>query len=288
MNNILAVITQWEDAPAVLNRAESLAGKFNTSVEVLRPLHAPLGSLSHYFGPNDILDVRKKVLAEERNRLDELCGERRWPLHLEWCERVHTTIVERAHAYSAGLIVMMASHHSVLSTLAHTPDDWHLFRESPCPVLTLVRVGQPITKVIAAVDVLDHSEDHQQLSARVIDQARAMAQAEDVPFTVLSVVPDPALLYAGLVNGPVGGDILIEIKQRAGSDLGDMLKRLGVSADRVEVKAGRVEDVVNRESADGGLLVIGCAANRGVKGLLIGNTAERILHNMQSDMLVVV
>ena len=164
-------------------------------------------------------------------------------------------------------------------------------------MLTLVRVGQPITKVIAAVDVLDHSEDHQQLSARVIDQARAMAQAEDVPFTVLSVVPDPALLYAGLVNGPVGGDILIEIKQRAGSDLDDMLQpitssfisiRIGVSADRVEVKAGRVEDVVNRESADGGLLVIGCAANRGVKGLMIGNTAERILHNMQSDMLVVV
>ena len=74
---------------------------------------------------------------------------------------------------------------------------------------------------------------------------------------------------------------------KAEANLQDMLKSFGVTADAIEVKAGQVENVVTSEGESGGLLVIGSAANKGVKGFWIGNTAERILHHMQSDMLVV-
>ena len=163
----------------------------------------------------------------------------------------------------------------------------HLFRDAPCPVLSMVREPKPVTEVVAAIDALDASENHRQLSARVVDYARALAKAEGVPLCVLSAVPDPALMYAGLVNAPMSGNFLEQTVDKARENLHLLLTHLGVDADRIEVKAGRVEDVVTLEGEAGGLLVIGSAANKGLKGFLIGNTAERILQHMRSDMLVV-
>lgn len=295
MENILAIITDWDDAQALMARAGRLAEQFNTRLEVLRPVHSPLAEIDKYVGFGEVSNLRDAIMDAERERVRELCAHQQGSRdilghvvsHVEWCERVHETIVEKAESYGAGLIVIMASHDSILSKLIHTPDDWHLFRNSPCPVLSLVRDRQPISRVIAAIDALDLSEAHKLLSAQVIDQARAMARAEDVPLTVLSVVPDPALLYAGLVNAPMSGDFQLEAMARAKQNLQDMLQHLGVTADAIEVKAGRIEDVATREGKEGGLLVIGSAANKGIKGFWIGNTAERILHHMQSDMLVV-
>jgi nucleotide-binding universal stress UspA family protein len=291
MENILAIITEWDDAKAVLSRAGRLAEQFNTRLEVLRPVHSPLAEIDKYVGYGEVTNLRDSIMDAERRRVRELCADQDGPSeivsHVEWCERVHETIIEKAESYGAGLIVMMASHDSVLSKLIHTPDDWHLFRNTPCPVLSLVRDEKSISRVIAAIDALDLSEAHKVLSSRVLDQARAMATAEDVPLTVLSVVPDPALLYAGLVNAPMGGDFQVAAIAKAEQNIEDLLAHLGVVVDAVEVKAGRIEDVATREGQAGGLLVIGTAANKGVKGFWIGNTAERILHRMQSDMLVV-
>ncbi len=304
MEKILAVITDWDDANAVLSRAAKLAEQFKTQVEVLRPVSSPLADLNltqvnRHLGADGFSSVRDSIMQEEHKRLESVCGAISWPCaiewHAEWCKRIHQAIVERAESAGVGLIVLMASHHSVLATLVHTPDDWHLFRDAPCPVLSLVRDAKPVVRVIAAIDAFDHSEAHQLLSARVIDQARALAKAEAVPVTVLSVVPDPALLYAGFVNAPINVDFQAQVMIEAKANLADMLKRLGVAADSdeavvevmVEVKPGQIESVVTQEGELGGLLVIGSAANKGVKGFWIGNTAERILHHMRSDMLVV-
>jgi nucleotide-binding universal stress UspA family protein len=287
MDNILAVITNWEDAAMVLKRAERLAEQFKTSVELLRPVYSPFAQLSKYSGFSGIGDMRSQIMAEESKLLEELASDRNWNIHVEWCERVHQLIAERAESFGAGLIVMMASHDSILSSLAHTPDDWHLFRHATCPVLSMVRDSNPLVKVIAAVDALDQSEAQKQLSARVIDQARALAKAEEVPLMVLTVVPDPAILYAGMVNAPMGGDFQQQAMAEAETRLRELLQHLGIEADSVLVKGGWIEDIATKEGQQGGLLVIGSAANKGVKGFFIGNTAERILHHMKSDMLVV-
>lgn len=287
METILAVVSHWDDAALVLAEAESLAGQFHTTVEVLLPVHAQLSELGKYLNFDDYESLKAEILASQSQRLEVLCGDKNWPRHVEWSNRAHATIVDLAEARGAGLIIMMASHDTRLSTLAHTPDDWHLFRDAPCPVLSMVRERRSCARIVAAVDAMDTQEAHQQLSRRVLDQATALAKARSVPLVVMSVVPDPALLYAGLVNAPMSGDFLSEIQARAETNLRDMLDKIGLQAAAVEVKVGQVEEVLTTEMTGGGVLVIGSAANKGIKGLLLGNTAERILRRMESDMLVV-
>jgi len=288
MENILAVITHWDDAEAVLGEAEKLATRLHTGLEVLVPVHDQLGELSKYLNWQDFSQLQGEIVAAERTRLESLCADKDYRLHVEWTTKVHATIVEKAQNYGAGLIVMMASHDPVLSVLIHTPDDWHLFRDTPCPVLAMVKDRKACQQVIAAIDALDNQEPHQQLTARLLDSAAALAKAEGVPLKVLSVVPDPALVYAGIANAPMSGDFLLDTVAIAEKKTQALVEHLGISPKTIEVVTGRVEEVVSqRASQENALLVIGNAANKGLKGLLIGNTAERILRGMKTDMLVV-
>ena len=288
MENILAVITHWDDAEAVLAEAEKLAARFHTDLELLVPVHDQLGELSKYLNFQDLSQLQAEIVAAERSRLDSLCAGKNYRLHVEWTTKVHSTIVEKAENYGAGLIVMMASHDPALSVLIHAPDDWHLFRDTPCPVLAMVKDRKACQQVIAAIDALDSHEAHQQLTARVLDNAAALAKAESIPLKILSVVPDPALVYAGIVNAPMSGDFLLDTMVIAEKKTKDLVEHLGINPQTIDVVTGRVEEVVSqRASQADALLVIGNAANKGLKGLLLGNTAERILRGMKTDMLVV-
>ena len=288
MENLLAVISHWDDAEAVLGEAEKLAAQFHTGLEVLVTVHDQLGELSKYLNWQDFSQIQAAIVEAERARLESLCAGKNYRLHVEWTTTVHSTIVEKAESYGAGLIVMMASHDPLMSILIHTPDDWHLFRDIPCPVLAMVKERMAYKQVIAGIDALDTHESHRQLSARVLDNAAALAKAEGVPLKVLCVVPDPALVYAGIVNAPMSGDFLLDTMAIAKTKTKELVAHLGLSLAGIDVVTGRVEEVVSQRALlEDARLVIGNAANKGLKALLLGNTAERILRGMKTDMLVV-
>lgn len=284
MEKILAVIADWENADQVLARARFLEERLHTRGEVLRPVHAAIRELEHYLAPAEFARIQAQILAAERERLDALRGGD--PGEVVWCQRPYRAVVERAELIGADLILMAASRHDTLANLVRHPDDWHLLREAPCPVLLLPHEPKPIRKVVAAVDALSDQSAHELLSERVLDAATAFARAHAVPLTVVTVVPDPALIYASPVAVPVSEQIINEWTDRARARQQQLVERIGLHADVARIETGRVEDVVPALAADG-LLVIGSVANRGLKGMVLGNTAERILHHMTTEMLVV-
>lgn len=284
MKKVLAVIASWDDADQVLARARYLAQRLHTRCEVLRPVHAQVRELENYLDATAFGGIQEQILRAERERLDALRGDDAG--EVVWCQRVYRAVVERAELIGAELILMSASRRGVLANLIHRADDWHLLREAPCPVLLLPGVPKPILSVIAAVDALSEGTEQELISERVLDAAAAFARAHAVPLTVVTVVPDPALLYASPVAVPGSERIVTELTERARTAQRTLLERIGLHADAGRVETGRVEDVVTELAADG-LLVIGSVANKGLKGMVLGNTAERILHRMTTEMLVV-
>ena len=152
----------------------------------------------------------------------------------------------------------------------------------------MVKERKARQQVVAAIDALDNQEPHQQLTARLLDNDAAQAMAEGVPLKILCVVPDPALVYAGIVNARMSGDFLLDTMAIAEKKTQALVEHLGISPEAIDVATGRVEEVVSQRALQANaLLVIGNAANKGLKDLLIGNTAERMLRGMKTDMLVV-
>ncbi|MFZ5653302.1 MAG: universal stress protein [Pseudomonadota bacterium] len=284
MQQLLAVLGEPDEAQRVLARARFLAAQFHARLRLLLPVQSPLGDWQKYLPAGNVESVREAILAAETARFDALRGADEG--EVIWCERRYRGIADRALAMGADLILMEASRHGLLENLIHHADDWHLLREAPCPVLLLPRKPQPIRAVIAAVDALAEGPEQELLAERVLDAASAFAHAEQVPLRVVTVMPDPALIYASPVAVPLSADLITELQARAGAAQRELLERIGLRVDEARIETGRVEDVLAAAAADG-LLVIGSVANRGLKGLVLGNTAERILRHMTTEMLVV-
>ena len=286
MEKLLAVINSWESADQVMARTQYLAEKLHTGFAVFRPVHGQLSEMEKYIGFDDFERLRDQIMAEERRLLAEFCAGKTDDFHTEWCERVHVAVAGAAEQQGSGLVVMAASGKGVLSSLIHRADDWHLLREVPCPVVMLPETLVAPDKVVVALDCLDEDDTHQQLAERVLDSASAFAKAFAVPLTAITVMPDPALIYANLVSVPFDMDFQQRARKSAEENLQQLIARTGVAVDHIKVEVGRIEDIVSK-AAEGGILVIGSAANRGLKGLLLGNTAERVLQHVQTEMLVV-
>lgn len=284
MQRLLVVITDVQGAQQVVVRARQLAAQFRAELLLVRPVQAQLGEWQRFLPAGNFARLRDDILAAERQQFSAIRGQD--PGEVLWCERVYRAVVDKATDWGADLILMQSSRQGVLESLLQHADDWHLLREAPCPVLLLPRVANPITEVIAAVDALAEGPEQELLAERVLDLASAFAHAHALPLTVVTVVTDPALIYASPVAVPLGSDLIGELTARARQAQQELLQRIGLQADAVRVATGRVEEVL-ADLAATGLLVIGSAANKGLKGLVLGNTAERILHRIATEMLVV-
>ncbi|MEH6577798.1 MAG: universal stress protein [Amphritea sp.] len=171
--------------------------------------------------------------------------------------------------------------HNTESLLA--PTDWKLLRETPCPVL-LVKQQKPWTggRVLAAINPLS-SEEHQSLHDRsVLMLAAFIASEENAELQAVVATPAPMQMAEPEDQIPE----LIEQRARAAAD--KMLKNMNLKTQQLHIGEGPAEYLIAQVAGeqDAALVVISSSARNGIKGALLGNTAEQILDRLDTDVLV--
>lgn len=169
----------------------------------------------------------------------------------------------------ADLIVRSTFRRSPLKRQMLKSADWKLLREARCPVL-LVKSDRvlELDKVLVAVNLRAKDDAHQQLLDSVIAYAQAVSRFTGGELHAVSA-------YQGsmsFVHPP------------------DLAKRLDIDRGRAHVGDGSPEAVITQvaEKIGAPLVVIGSLSRRGVSGMVVGNTAERILDSVEADVLTVV
>lgn len=169
--------------------------------------------------------------------------------------------------------------------------DMELLRKCPGAVM-LVRRGSaaPQPRVAAAVNAGTDDEAEQFLNARIAASAvelaalvggSAMLLHAWSPFAERTIrMHATADAFAAYVD---------EARTRAAADLQTLRHSLSSRVSQVPMiqRRGRPEDVILGFVADEGIdiLVMGTVARGGIPGLLIGNTAERVLRKLQCSVL---
>lgn len=161
--------------------------------------------------------------------------------------------------------------------------DGHILRDLPCPVL-LVKGDQlwQAGVVMAAVDALTEDANQRQLNDDVLTIAAQIAEATESALTAAVACP----------SAMMGADPVLQsenlIQEKAQQALEAQLSRLSLTAKAVAVGEGPAEYWLPEAAAQltARLIVIGTRARGGLKGALIGNTAERILSRLDCDILV--
>jgi nucleotide-binding universal stress UspA family protein len=186
----------------------------------------------------------------------------------------------------------------------------HLMRKCPCPVWVVKRAqARPFARILAAVDPSAHSSvnqvKHDSLNMMILQLAAATAREESGELHIIhaSQILDESYLYSefmidsSIENISAINDIAFieESREKARKQHKDNIDMLLEHADVNDLKPhlhlieGEPEvlipQLVEEEGID--LLVMGTVCRTGIAGLIIGNTAEDVLNQVNCSVLTV-
>lgn len=136
------------------------------------------------------------------------------------------------------------------------------------------------TKLLIAVDL---SED----SPEVAERARGLAQGSGAELHVIHVIEPLSFAYGGDIPMDFSG-IQDEIHQQATQQLAKFGETWQIPADRQYIVLGRPEVEIHEKADEIGadLIVVGSHGRYGL-ALLMGSTANGVLHGASCDVLAV-
>jgi universal stress protein E len=232
--------------------------------------------------------VREQLLVRHRHKLEELAAplrERGLSVTVEvaWDYPLADVLCKRAAAERPWLVAKGAQHHTPLERTLLTNTDWHLVRECPVPLLLVTRptvAANPV--VFAAVDPLHVHDKPAALDDAIYKFAAALSESSGGTLHLVHAAAPPM----GIDLAPQLQALIASESRRA---IAKFVEAHPVRANHVHVLDGLphqcLESAVKKNNAD--FLVMGAIARRGVKKLLIGSTAARVLDRLPCDIVII-
>lgn len=135
-------------------------------------------------------------------------------------------------------------------------------------------------KILLAVDLTEESKP-------VADRASELCQAFDAELHLVHVIEPLSLAYGGDVPMDLSS-VQEQIQEQAKSHLAEFASQLGIPAQQQYLIFGRPESEIQRVADEEGmdLIVVGSHGRHGL-ALLLGSTANGVLHGAMCDVLAV-
>lgn len=199
--------------------------------------------------------------------------------------RASNAILEACRAQSCDLVIKQHRPAGRLSQLLMTPDDWHLLRQVPTPLL-LIRGGRVWEggTVLAGMDVEHQDAAHVALQGNVMEHANFLSGLFGASLHVVSAYSptrlpqaDPQQTLDQVVAGHCHEQCRWFMEEYK---LPEHCLHLGEGPAR-----SLIPQIANELGA--GLTVLGTVARQGLAGALVGNTAEAVLDRLEGDLLVI-
>jgi len=202
-----------------------------------------------------------------------------------WEKYLHNWVLE--HCEKAGYdLVVKTGHRS--EAVFHTPSDWHLFRDSPVPVYSaFAQPHKTKNSILVALDLQTRNPEKQQLNDRLIEQAFKLSIQLNLTLHCCFVIEFPTL---------VKDMDLIDVRARANqiekavrSKAEEAFELYGIDNDHLHIKQGKGWQVICEQAhkLKAECIVVGSVGNKGIRGKLIGNTAEKVIQHAHTDLLVI-
>ncbi len=168
--------------------------------------------------------------------------------------------------------------------------DWNLLRHCPCPVM-LVKTGQwdDVGQVLAAVDAAPESEKHEALNKAILDTASYLATELEFELHLVSAYPAPPVFVPVSRASTILASYRSKMSAMVESCLRDLGEEYGVLEEHLHAVEGPVDWVIPEISRRlvAEFVVMGNVSRESPSGLSIGSTAESILDQLDTNVLMV-
>jgi nucleotide-binding universal stress UspA family protein len=276
-----------------LEQAAGLARRCHARLKIVDVLPWVPSGVRHFVTP----DIEKELVGHRRERLAALAADMGdVPITSELLRGRPATAVIKEILH-AGHDLLVRSHGR---DLAEAPRpfgaiDMELLRQCPCPIWLVGsrdRSSAGPRRILAAVRATTNEPADQALNAEILEWALLLRSHGDANLTVFQAwTPYGASLLRSRMS-PDEFSEFIETSRRTeeealSSFLAPYKERLtGVD---VELVRGEPEDAIARfvESHGVDVVVMGTVARTGIAGLVMGNTAERVLQRLRGSVFAV-
>jgi universal stress protein E len=286
---------QARSQPAILKAAQ-LARAWKADLHLFHAHTAPLIA-DAYAVDLSFKDQKRRVERFMAARLEVLADQlRRHGLVVtasaEWDFPTHEAIVRAARRAKAELIVAQchAGRHRLPWLMRLT--DWELVRLSPVPLLLIKnRSGYRHPAILAALDP-SHAMDKPASLDRVIMEfagaINAALRGRLHAVHAYSSYPMAPLMPEGVAVADIDA-IEKQVRRVAAQRFKRSLRASGLPLTQRHLVPGHPIDAIatTARKARSAIVVMGAVSRSGLRNLLIGNTAERILEELGCDILVV-
>lgn len=133
------------------------------------------------------------------------------------------------------------------------------------------------------VTAIDLSEE----SAAVVERANNIANRNEAELHLVHVIEPLSLAYGGDIPMDFSG-VQDQLQEQAEKQLEQFGKRYTIPAERLHLMIGRPESQIHQLAEDVGadLIVVGSHGRQGL-ALILGSTANGVLHGAHCDVLAV-
>lgn len=236
------------------------------------------------------LRLATEKLAESMRRSGVKVG-----VEASWDYPIHEGIVRAAMRCKADLLIKETHHHGPVDRFLFTNTDWHLIRDCPMPLLLCKqqprRADQPI---LAAVDPMHENDKDASLDRKILNLGGKLSASMGSELHAVHAVNaagigpamSPGVAMAVYLPADTTIESIVEAHKTAFEELAS---KHGIPAERAHLRQGTTGEVLNTLIAEtgAGTVIMGAVARGRLERVLVGSTAERVLNDLNCDVLVV-
>lgn len=267
-DNILVVFDPTREQQPALDRAAAIAEEAPSQLHLFACIHEEVTGTEN---AGEAREQQRGLLAAMDLRLEQateplLDRGIRVSTELEWDRDWYHAVVRASVRNAADVVLKSSYKHSAAQRVLKRTSDWTLIRECLCPVL-LVKEGEQADprKVLAAVDIRAKEGSYEDLNKQILDVSKRIMDANGAEVHFINAHKD-------LASFP---------------DRNALMRACGTDSDRIHIRLGKPDDVIVEQAKELGvsMVVIGNSARTGISAAIRGNTAEKVLDQLDCDLL---
>ncbi|TQV77061.1 universal stress protein UspA [Aliikangiella marina] len=290
MRELLVIADRDGTQQPAFHHALEVAKNTGAAIEFVGFVHAPGVDSSDILTHEEKRKVHHSYIDNKQKEIEDFlstidAGDVKIHTDVVWEKSFERWVIARCDQRSFDM-VYKSGHRS--ETFMYTPSDWQLMRHCPEPVMIVG--NQPWREggvILAALDLGSDSQRSLTLNEDILRQAIKLAKATNSEMhACYSIAIPKALADLDLIDPAA-----YESKMRANLDpvIRKLVDEAGLNRDKLHLLSGRPAKEICRisEKIKADVVVLGNKTRTSLRGRLLGNTAEDVLHTIQADVVVI-
>ncbi len=296
LNSVLVVVDLQQDTHPALSRALTLAEKARCSLTLVCCIHSNIEELPPLVSDAEQRELKQQSInyyLEQLKALYHHPSNEIFSLNYEViCNAsVSRGLIDYLREHKFDLVIKTVHEHTHRKINRMTPTDWQLMREPNTPILLVRENRWPNrSNILGAIDIQAKDKPHQLLNTRIIDYSIYLSKLLEAKPHVVSVFPWPLIELRQFKHLFDEEGYYKEGKRIHKKLLINFVKSYSFGEEQIHIAEGlkpheTLPAIVRATQSQ--LIILGTVGRKGLAGVLLGNTAEHILDNLQCEVLAV-